>query len=246
MKKILTLAVVLSSVFCLNVFAGEWKQDNVGWWYQNDDGSYVKNAWKEDNGKWYYFNEGGYMLSNTITPDGYTVNESGEWVHQNETAALTSNKKYTFSSTGKWVDSGDVPAGEYVFYPEIRTDNVITKGSYSDFSNFNYIKLYNGDDVNPGVYVPVSEAGQMDISKEGVFLVGKDIKAGNYTITRKDPDNTRAECRIFNSIPSSKDESIQNHNMDQRLFVFKVPREINIKDGQYIQIIGCSANFVRP
>lgn len=246
MKKIIALSIAFSVIFCFNVFAGEWRQDSTGWWYQNDNGSYVKNAWKEVNGKWYYFNEGGYMLSNTTTPDGYLVNESGEWVQSNNTTESTSSKKYTFNSAGKWVDDGNIPAGEYVFYPAVRTDNIITKGSYSDLSNFNYIKLYKGDEVNPGTYVPASEAGQMDINKEGVFLVGKDIKAGNYTVTRIDPNNTRAECRVFKSIPSSKDESAQNHNMEQRLFVFKTPREVTVKDGQYVQIIGCSANFVRP
>lgn len=246
MKKILALVVAFSTVFCLNAFAGEWKQDTIGWWYQNDNGSYVKNSWKDVNRKWYYFNEGGYMLSNTTTPDGYVVNESGEWVQSNNTNVSTSNKKYAFNTSGKWVDSGNIPSGEYVFYPEVRTNDIIIKGSYSDMSNFNYIKLHKGDDVNPGTYVPVEEAEQLDISKEGVFLVGRDIKAGNYTITRIDPNNTRAECRVFNSIPSSKDESTQNHNMEQRIFVFKIPREVTVKDGQYIQIIGCSANFVRP
>lgn len=244
MKRILTLVVAFSTVFCLNAFAGEWKQDKIGWWYQNDNGSYVKNEWKEINGKWYYFGEGGYMLSNTTTPDGYFVNESGEWIKPNDTS-VASDIKYTINVVGKWVDDGKIPAGEYVFYPENRGD-IIIKGSYSDASNFNYIKLYKGDDVNPGTYVPVSSAGQMDINKEGVFLVGKDIKAGTYTVTRIDPNNTRAECRVFNSISSSKDESSQNHNMEQRIFVFKVPREVTVKDGQYIQIIGCSANFVRP
>ena len=28
--------------------AGEWKQDSVGWWYQNDDGSYQKDTLFKD------------------------------------------------------------------------------------------------------------------------------------------------------------------------------------------------------
>ena len=57
MKKVkLFFAVsVASAVLSMTSFAGEWKQDTSGWWYQNDDGSYPTNTWKEINGKQYYF-----------------------------------------------------------------------------------------------------------------------------------------------------------------------------------------------
>ncbi|WP_312502933.1 hypothetical protein [Lacrimispora sp.] len=63
-----------------NNFTSGWKQDSIGWWYQNADGSYPKSAWQLINGKYYYFNGDGYMLSNTTTPDGYKVNSSGAWI----------------------------------------------------------------------------------------------------------------------------------------------------------------------
>lgn len=59
-----------------------WKQDNTGWWYQNADGSYPKSVWQQIDSKYYYFNESGYMLSNTTTPDGYQVDESGAWIQE--------------------------------------------------------------------------------------------------------------------------------------------------------------------
>lgn len=37
-----------------------WQQDEHGWWYGKEDGSYVKNEWLEDDGKWYNFDEDGY------------------------------------------------------------------------------------------------------------------------------------------------------------------------------------------
>ena len=48
-----------------------------GWWYQNDDGTYLKDGWKWVNGKCYYFTSDGYCLTGTQTPDGYTVDASG-------------------------------------------------------------------------------------------------------------------------------------------------------------------------
>lgn len=81
-----------------NGAAGSWKQDETGWWYANADGSYTVSNWQQINGKWYFFNDRGYMatgwvdwngaryycdlengdmLSNTVTPDGYTVGADG-------------------------------------------------------------------------------------------------------------------------------------------------------------------------
>lgn len=76
-----------------------WKQTNGRWWYQEADGSYPKDKWKilGDNWDWYYFDDSGYMVTNcwvarmryvgsdgkmlrdTTTPDGYYVDEKGQW-----------------------------------------------------------------------------------------------------------------------------------------------------------------------
>lgn len=45
-------------------------------------------GWQEIGGKWYYFHKDtdgaalpvGAMLSNTVTPDGYTVGSDGAWI----------------------------------------------------------------------------------------------------------------------------------------------------------------------
>ena len=44
-------------------YVAGWQQDNVGWWYQNADGSYPVASWKQISGKWYYFNASGYMTT---------------------------------------------------------------------------------------------------------------------------------------------------------------------------------------
>lgn len=61
---------------------GGWMNDDSGWWVQNDDGTYLKNQWYQspDSGLWYYMGADGYMLTDTVTPDGYTVNADGVWV----------------------------------------------------------------------------------------------------------------------------------------------------------------------
>jgi len=74
---IITLGLSLAMIF--TAFAGQWQMDSIGWWYQNDDGSYPVNCWQWIDGKNYYFDSDGHCLMNTITPDGYTVDGTGAW-----------------------------------------------------------------------------------------------------------------------------------------------------------------------
>lgn len=63
----------------MTVYAGSWEQDNNGWKYKDDSGQYVT-GWVLDNGKYYYLGNDKYMFSDMVTPDGYIVNGSGEWI----------------------------------------------------------------------------------------------------------------------------------------------------------------------
>ncbi len=54
-----------------------WYEDEKGWWYQNEDGTYPKGCWawlREATGGtegWYLFDDAGYMLTGAqIAPDG--------------------------------------------------------------------------------------------------------------------------------------------------------------------------------
>jgi len=62
-----------------------WIKDRGKWYYLNPDGSMAL-GWKKIVGKWYFFNTGsagvpyGALLQSTTTPDGFRVNENGEWI----------------------------------------------------------------------------------------------------------------------------------------------------------------------
>lgn len=83
LKKYLAISIITTSIIALNPIgvSAEWKQDNLGWWY-NDGGSWIT-GWKEIEGNWYYFNRSGYMAE----------------------SKLVDNYNYFIESTGKWVDS---------------------------------------------------------------------------------------------------------------------------------------------
>lgn len=56
--------LVAVSVLALNPIgaSAEWKQDNRGWWYSEDDS--WATGWRSISGKWYYFDTDGYMVKN--------------------------------------------------------------------------------------------------------------------------------------------------------------------------------------
>ena len=72
-------AAAISISASVTVFAGEWRQNDAGWWYDFGDAAYAKDGWHWVDGKCYYFTPDGYCLQNTTTPDGYTVDASGAW-----------------------------------------------------------------------------------------------------------------------------------------------------------------------
>lgn len=82
--KVLGLTAMLSASISMVSIAGEWKQDNVGYWWVDDNGAYPTNSWqwldgnKDGIAECYYFATDGYMAANTIV-DGYTVNADGAW-----------------------------------------------------------------------------------------------------------------------------------------------------------------------
>lgn len=78
-KVALTLSMV-SAISVSSVFPAlaDWKQNTTGWWYEEENGSYVTNNWRLINEKWYYFGIDGYLFTDRITPDGYKVDKNGE------------------------------------------------------------------------------------------------------------------------------------------------------------------------
>lgn len=91
MKKgiaVLAAAGCMALAMSVTAFAGQWKEDSKGWWYDNEDGTYPASCgkWIDGNGdgiaEYYYFNEKGYMLSGGMTPDGKTVTVDGKWIKE--------------------------------------------------------------------------------------------------------------------------------------------------------------------
>lgn len=60
----------------------DWQLVNGKWYYLDPVNGDMKTGWQLVRGKWYYMDEkNGDCLINTVTPDGYRVDENGAWVH---------------------------------------------------------------------------------------------------------------------------------------------------------------------
>lgn len=89
MKKHITaalfLSVLISLLAAMNAFAGEWlfspyySGSGGDWYYRLDDGGFAR-GWHWINGLCYCFDDNGRMYSDTVTPDGYAVNQDGVWI----------------------------------------------------------------------------------------------------------------------------------------------------------------------
>ena len=62
-KYLLGGALVILLLTPVSQVKADWHQDNVGWWYSLNDGSYYKNTEAYINEKWYKFDERGYMMT---------------------------------------------------------------------------------------------------------------------------------------------------------------------------------------
>lgn len=57
-----------------------WRKFNNGaWYYFHSSGAMAKNCWVKTNEQYFYLGSDGVMLTDTVTPDGYRVDENGIW-----------------------------------------------------------------------------------------------------------------------------------------------------------------------
>ena len=98
MKKVLITAAALAIFSAVPAMAGEWKYNDVGWYYEYDNGSYASNGIVEVEGEKYCFDANGYMVtgwtlskgarqywnSDDRMPAGCWIQDGGRWYRLNE------------------------------------------------------------------------------------------------------------------------------------------------------------------
>lgn len=79
LNQLIACLLVVSSVLALNPIKAnaEWKENDIGWWYEENDSYYT--GWQNIDNKWYYFDSDGYMEHDTVI-DGYKLGSDGAWI----------------------------------------------------------------------------------------------------------------------------------------------------------------------
>ena len=61
MSAFMAMGSIFSPLGTVKTEAATWIKNNVGWWWQEDNGSYPVSTWKQIGGTWYAFDQRGYM-----------------------------------------------------------------------------------------------------------------------------------------------------------------------------------------
>lgn len=128
-SKIIIFAIIISlKIFTTNAFSLVVQQDPIGIYCIKDNGVRAINEWVEidfegDNYlEYYYFDSNGYLIMNGFTPDGYTVNERGQWIVngivQRKYYQISNSQKATNDSNAsiKWNERGITSNNSAIFF----------------------------------------------------------------------------------------------------------------------------------
>ena len=111
--------LTVSLMAVMQVYASGWQHDSIGRWYATnvDCSNWYANGWQwiDDNNdgiaECYYFGTDGYLYENKKTPDGYDVNDKGEWTVN----GVIQTKAYTAvgNHIGAWYPGTGENAGKW-------------------------------------------------------------------------------------------------------------------------------------
>lgn len=144
----------------------------------------------------------------------------------------------------------DLDAGEYYVIPTNKDDKVYvcvtSDGNGDDIidNSFqagpHYITVVDGQylTVEHGRFAPASEfpAHPKEIVSDGMYLVGKDIVAGEYKLTVNESGRHGYWC-LYST--SSADRDIVNNSL------FDSAAYVTVSDGQYLLVSSCSGALVK-
>ena len=154
-KFLLGGALVILLLTPVSQVKADWHQDNIGWWYSLNNGSYYKNQEVDINGKDYKFDSRGYM----ITGWQYNVYNDGDysgWYYYDPVTGeekrgwqLIDGKWYYLSEFGARFGAQNINGKHYYFDPvncDMKTGWISNPG-YSG-TEWNYYDPVSGEEAS--------------------------------------------------------------------------------------------------
>ena len=62
------------------MMAEDWKYIGGSWYYFMPQSGVLATGWIKAGEQWYYLDKDGRMLADTVTPDGYRLDNTGAWI----------------------------------------------------------------------------------------------------------------------------------------------------------------------
>ena len=120
----------------------EWKQNDTGYWYVKEDGSYPKEKFEKINDVWYYFDNSGYMLA-----EQWKKHTDGYWYWFDNSGHMATGWKkiaekwYYFNEEGA-MQTGWVKYKDTWYYLDSKDGNMVSNAfiQSADKTGWYYVK----------------------------------------------------------------------------------------------------------
>lgn len=208
LRKLIICSLVIVSALELNPIGvnAEWKQDNTGWWYEEEFG--WATGWRIIDGQWYYFYTNGYMAHDT-TIDGWYLNSSGSLVTSYDMTNYNKLANYIdekIRSHSNLLDSTSFSrineSGLKEFYNVGTQDNKIITINYSQ-SDWGTAYLYYDEDKIIKIIVPTFKGDTYEhyFNNDRLFLeihYGKEHELINIECAESNSFDYDYESKLLN------------------------------------------------
>lgn len=186
---LLIAAAAISMLSCFPALAGEWKQDQTGWWYDHGDSTYAQNGWEWVEGRCYYFNQEGYCLLDTTTPDGYTVDGSGAWTVDGVVQVQTADETAQTGEAAQTEETAPVQEAAAPEISQIGSLSVQTPDGFILVDHTDGLYIYGDSAGTKAISVASQSAEELGIFENGSLSSLKDsildyamqVNMGDYT-----------------------------------------------------------------
>ena len=119
-----------------------WKENDTGYWYVKEDGSYLKEKFEKIDGTWYYFDNSGYMLA-----EQWKKHTDGNWYWFDNSGHMATGWKkiaekwYYFNEEGA-MQTGWVKYKDTWYYLDSKDGNMVSNAfiQSADKTGWYYVK----------------------------------------------------------------------------------------------------------
>ncbi len=180
-----------------------WKQNEKGWWYVDEDGTYPRRAWRQIDGKWYYFASDGYLREDADahknTLKGIDVSEWQVEIDWNavkndgyDFAIIRGGYSYIDSKTGEYkhvvdkyfdqnmkgANAAGIPVGVYIYSKATNEAQAVADAKFLIEESTGYLVSYP-------LVTDLEDQSQVNLGKQVLGKIAKafsdEVKAAGYT-----------------------------------------------------------------